>query len=261
MLEVDRSDTIVQFCDIAIDELMAKCSVCRIPQGFVINGGIDSCLCIMFTASTKSWVRLQDMLDKRQCHGLVCVKEVLYVLGGYLGDYIESSKHTDSVDSMIMKNGNWKSGPNLPLVTKFPKVSNCNESVYLLDAEDTKKLFCLDVNIDVWSELAPLSVDEQCHGISMTSANRQLLVAGGHNMICAWFNIDTNSWSTGHPPLRKHQYGSLAHYNGKFLPLGGSFAGGTDEVEMYDIEDDKWTLCSYKMPRKLCEHYALILKI
>ena len=135
--KVYQSDAILQFCEIPIDELEAKHSVCKIPQGFVITGGADSCQCIMFTALTKSWVRLQDILEQRQCHGSVCVNEVLYVLGGYLGESEEDRKHTNSVDSMVMKHGNWENGPNLPLVVKFPKVSNCDESLYLLDAKDT----------------------------------------------------------------------------------------------------------------------------
>ena len=256
--KVDQSEAIVQFCDIPIADLETRCSVCKLPQGFVITGGADSCLCIMFIASTKSWVRLQDILEERQCHGSVCVNEVLYVLGGYLG---EDNQHSNSVDSMVIKNGNWESGPNLPLVVKFPKVSNCHESVYLLDAEGSKKLFHLDVTIDVWHELAPLPVEQGCYGISMTSANSRLLVAGGENMICAWFSMDTNTWSTGKQPLREHDYGSLAHFNGKFLLLGGYFEGGTDEAEMYDIEEGNWTLCTYKMPRKRRLHHALLLKV
>ena len=259
--KVKESDAIVQLCVIPIDEFTSKCSVCRIPHGFVITGGIESCLCVMFIASTKSWVRLQDILEKRQCHGSVCVNEVLYILGGYLGDYKEGHQYTNTVDSMVMKDGNWESGPNLPRNVKFPKVSNCDESVYLLDAEDSKKLFCLDVTTDAWHELAPLPADKRCHGVSMTSANRLLLVAGGQHMICAWFNIDTNTWSTGKQPLQEHRYGSLTYHNGKFLLLGGHFKQGTDEVEMYDIEEDSWTLCTYKMPLKLRLHHALLLNI
>ena len=175
--------------------------MCKIPQGFVITGGADSCLCIMFIASTKSWVRLQDILEKRQCHGSVCVKEVLYLLGGYLGKYKKGNTPSNCVDSVIMKDGSWESGPNLPLGTKFPKVSECNEGVYLLDAEDSKKLFRLDVTADVWRELAPLPVEQRCQGISMTSANRRLLVAGGVNMICAWFNMEYWPATTAKTPV------------------------------------------------------------
>ena len=240
--KVDQSDAIVQFCDIPIDELKAKHSVCKIPQGFVITGGVGSCLCIMFIASTKSWVRLQDILEDRQCHGSVCVNEVLYILGGYLGEYNEGRTYTSSVDSMVMKDGSWENGPDLPLVARFPKVSNCDESVYLLDAEDSKKLFRLNVTTNVWHDLAPLPVGKKCHGVSMTVTNRRLLVAGGQSMICAWFNIDTNTWNTGAQPLREHEYGSLTYYNGKFLLLGGCFTCGSDEVEMYDMEEDNWSL-------------------
>ena len=257
---VEKSNEIVHLCDIPID-IKVRLSVCETPQGFVVTGGRDSVMCMMLIATTKSWIRLQDLLQERRCHGSACVKEVLYVLGGYLGEYCEDDKPSDSVDSMIMKEGVWACRSNLPLGVKFPKVSNCDESLYLLDVERSKQLLRLDVTADAWHELPSLPVEQSCHGVSMTSANRRLLVAGGENMICAWFNVDTNTWSTGTQPLRKHEYGSLTHYNGKFLLFGGHYINGTDEVEMYDREEDNWTLCTYKMPRKLRQHFALSLKI
>ena len=52
---------------------------CKVPQGFVITGGDFSSLCFMFTAATKLWVRLQDLMEIRDKHGSICVKNVLYV--------------------------------------------------------------------------------------------------------------------------------------------------------------------------------------
>ena len=253
--KIDKSNEIVHLFDIPPKGLGSGFSVCASPQGFLITGGTGGPRCMMFITSTKSWVRLQDLLDQRRCHGSIYVKELLYVLGGY----IEHNKPSDSVDLMIMKEGEWINGPQMPLPVKFPKVSNLSDSVYLLD-EITNKLLHLDIDKKVWSQLASLSEKKKyCVGVSMTSAGGRLLVAGGWHRICALYQPETNTWCTGQQPLWKHMYGAIVHYNDTILLLGGNYEDGTDEVEEYDIGADKWTVCSYKMPRKLHNHHAFSL--
>ena len=184
------------------------------------------------------------MLKERQCHGSNCVKGVLYVLGGYVKDYDDEYKPSDSVDLIMVECGSWQNGPNIPLAIKYPKVSNLGDSLYLLD-EITNQLLHFDINKQVWRQLASLPEKENyCAGVSMTSARGQLFVSGGGNRICAWYQPETNTWCTAQQPLQKHRYGALAYHNSKFLLLGGSFNAGTDEVEEYDIAEDKWTVCS-----------------
>ena len=166
--KVNQSTEIEYMCDVPVDDLAVGFHVCIIPQGFVITGGEDKCLCIMFTAATRSWVRLQDLLEPRDSHGSICVKDVLYLLGGYL----RMNHESDSVDMMIMKDGVWKNGPIIPLAVIHPKVSNIGDSVYLLD-EDTRQLWHLDVDNKIWKQLASLPGDDGdigCFGVSMTSA-------------------------------------------------------------------------------------------
>ena len=254
--KVDQSKQIVHLCDIPDNGLAEKFSVCMILEGFVITGGYHSTLCMMFIASTKLWVRLSNLIEERHGHGSICVKEVLYVLGGRVGDSQRSKSTSDSVQMMAMKEGEWNNGPKMPLSVKFPKVSNLGDSLYLLD-EITNQLLHLDIDKQVWNQLASLSEEKKyCTGVSMTSAGGRLLVAGGWEKICAWYQPETNTWCTGQKPFQKHQYGALVYHDNKFLLLGGSFNAGTDKVEEYDIEEDKWTVCTYKMPRKLYNHHA-----
>ena len=86
-------------------------------------------------------------------------------------------------------------------------------------------------------------------------------MAGSESKICASYNPDSNSWCTGQQTLREHRYGALAYHNDKLFSLGGNEAYGTDEVEEYDIDEDKWSMCSCKMPRKLYNHHAMVLNI
>ena len=249
--KVSPSAEIEHMFDIPVEDLAVEFSVCFVPHGFIITGGDNSRLCIMFTTATK-WVRLQNLMQSRDCHGSICVKGVLYVLGGYIQRY-----KSDSVDLMTVKDGVWKKGPNIPLAVSFPKVSNIGDSVYLLD-EDSKQLWHLDVDNKVWKQLASIPAEGGCIGVSMTSARGLLFVAG---KICAWYSPDSDTWCTGQQTLCKHRYGALAYHNDKLLLLGGSEYGGTDEVEEYDIDEDTWSVCSYKMPKKLYCHHALVLNM
>ena len=244
--EINQSG-ITSFFEVPAKNLKISSSVCGIPQGLAITGGDKSRLCFVFIVATRAWFRLQDMFALRDCHGSVRVKNVLYVLGGFVG---LGSKPSVSVDLMVIDNGCWQSGPDMPHGVKFPKVSNINEDVYLLDVEDShNKLLHLNVDELVWNELAPLPIEKKCHGVGMTSVGGRLFAAGGHNMICAWYRPETNTWCTGQKPLHQHMYGPLVYHNDKLLLLGGSLkVSGTDEVEEYNLENDKWSMCMYKMP-------------
>ena len=260
--KVSQSDEFVKLCDIPVDELGLNHSVCIVPQGFVVSGGAGSDMCIMFITSSSSWLRMHDMLTMRQCHGTICVKQVLYVLGGFVGNYSEDSRCTDSVDSMAMERGKWQNGPGLPFGVDFPKVSNLDDRVYLLD-QSSSQLLCLDIDKGVWHTLAPLPGDGSCTGVSMASARRQLFVAGGLGMFCCWYTPETNTWHNGQQPLREHTYAALTYHRDKLVLLGGNLGDGTgtDEVEEYNIEEDKWSVCSYKLKKMIHLHHAVVLRM
>ena len=137
--KVGQSDEIVHLCDIPAGDLGIQFSLCVIPQGFVITGGANKPLCMMFTTSTKSLVGLQNVLEQRCGHGSICVKNILYILGGFIGIDMECS---DSVHSMALECGTWQNGPSLPLTMKYPKLTNLANTVYLLDAEDSTVRGC-----------------------------------------------------------------------------------------------------------------------
>ena len=258
--KVNNSAEIVQLCDIPGDDLGINASVCMAPQGFVVTGGSGSSMCIIFMASTRSWIRLPDMLTTRRCHGTICIHQVLYVLGGCVGIGSDDSEPSTSVDSLAMERGVWVNGPGLPQSVKFPKVSNLGDRVYLLD-QTSSQLVCLDIDKKAWRSLSPLPVKGDCRGVSMASAREWLFVAGGLCKICSWYKPETNTWCMGQQPLKQHKYGALAYNNDKILLLGGSYMGGTDEVEEYDIDENKWSVCSYKMPEKLYRHHAVVLSM
>ena len=255
--KLSQTNEFVHFCDIPVDDLAIKSSVCQIPQGLAVTGGIDMDLCIIYIAFSGSWFRLQNLLHERRCHGSIHVNGMLYILGGFLTDDPIASS---SVQSLKIEGGVWQIEPDMPLPVKFPKVSDIDGNVYMLDSEVTNELFQLEVQTNTWRKRAPLPVKESCFGISMTSARGRLYVAGRKKgRMCAYYEPVTDTWCFGHQPLLKHKYGSLVCYNNKLILLGGSFKGCTDEVEEYDIDEGSWTVCSYKMPKRLHLHTCVVL--
>ena len=253
--KVNQSNEVVHLCDIPDGSLGAHFSVCQTPQGFLITGGAGSRLCMMFIALKKSWVRLEKMLMIRQGHGSICIKEVLYVLGGFVGRYTLNSKPSNSVQSMVMKNGDWQYDSQMPLAVEVPTVSNIDNTVYVLDGESTK-LLKMDVDIKIWNELASPPIARKCYGASMATARDQLIVAGGYQNVLALYNPKTDTWCTGQRPLKKHHYGTLVYHNNNLVFLGGYHDDGTDAVEEYDFEEGQvecvqlqdakealWSLC------------------
>ena len=246
---LDQSKQMAKLCDIPYD-LKKRHSVCKTSQGFVITGGEGSDLCVMYIAATKSWVRLENMRNQRYCDGSICAKDVLYVLGGWSSDCKDNSVHY-----LALEGGSWQLGPSLPNVIIWPKVTNVNDNVYVLDTGSSD---FLQLNFDrsIWIKQAPFPC--QCTGTSVTSTNGQVVVAGGLDKRCGWCNPATNAWSMGQQTLHSHTYGSFVPYDKKLLLLGGF---DTVAIEELSIEDGSWSVSDIKMPAQLMNHVSLVLDI
>ena len=168
--KLDQSKQMVKMCHIPVD-LKPRHSVCKTQLGFALTGGENSSLCMMFIASSKSWVRLQDLMHERYCHGSISVRNVLYVLAGW-----DANNKIESVHYLEIKRGSWQHGPDLPCVMVWPNVASVNDSIYVLDT-DTRQFWGLNFDRNMWIKQA--SFPGQCVGTGMASVNGQLLVAGG----------------------------------------------------------------------------------
>ena len=254
---LDKSRKFVELCDLP-SVLTKRHSACKCPQGFAVTGGENSDICIIFNASTKSWSTLQKMPTKRHRHGSLCLKNVLYVIGGG-----PDGAKSASVDYLLLNFGNWQRGVDLPIAVQGPLVAGINNTPYLLDAESTKQLLKFDLKRKMWDKLASLPVDRACWGVSMTAVNSaKLCVAGGLDKICAWYSTATDTWSIGQALRKEHNYGSLLVHDHTLLILGGRYHPfGTDEVEELDLADGSWSVSNIKMPASLIHHHAIVLDI
>ena len=248
---LNSSNQIMELCKIPYSDLALYHSICPTPGGFAVTGGLDSNLCIVYNAETKSWSRLQNLQKKRHRHGSICISGVLSVIGGVIKFQIR-----ESVDCLALDGGKWENGPELPTVVYLPRVAHIKGIIYLLDSWNTKQLLELDPENNTWVRRAtpPGGVDK---GVSMTSVNDQLCVAGGGVRVCLWYSPTTDAWSKGQLPFVGHRWGSLVHHNSKIFLLGGQ----TYKLEELSIETGAWSVSSMKLPRKLTHHQAFVLDI
>ena len=248
---LDSSDQIVELCKIPYVDMARGHSVCTTPLGFMITGGIDSDLCIMYNATTRSWVKHQNLRAKRNRHASIFIHGVLFVFGGDL-----SGKTSKSVDCLALEDGQWKDGKELPIAVWIPVVAQIKGIIYLFDRFNTNQLLKIDPKSNRWIRQASPPPGNYI-GVSMTSANNQLCVTGGSECHCTWYNPAMSSWCKGQNPIKMHHYGSLVHHDNKLIYLGGQ----SDDVEELSIETGTWSVSSIKLPVKLEEHEGLVLDI
>ena len=252
-----RAKILTMSLNIPFDKLATNHHVCEVPEGFALTGGVDSDLCMLFVVSTMSWRKMPNMKRKRWAHGSIYITGILYVICGCI-----SGNKSASVDCLTLASGQWESLPDSPIAVSFPNLAELDGKPFMLDSDNTHKLYKFDVEKNEWKERASLP-DAHSGGASMVAVSGQLCVAGGTKGICAWYNPTSNTWSMSEQkPSKRHLYGSLVQFDATTLILlGGSWDNGTDEIEELNIEDGSWSVKELKMPAKLYNHKAFILDI
>ena len=247
----DSSNQIVELCKIPDVNLECGHSVCATPLGFMITGGYNSDLCIMYNTATRSWVNHQSLRAKRHSHASIFIHGVLFVFGGTI-----SGSNSKSVDCLTLEDGQWKDGTELPIAVWLPVVAQIKDIIYLFDRNYTHQLLKLDPESNAWiRQASPPRGDYS--GASMTSVNNQLFVVGGRERCCTWYNPAMYSWCKRQNPIKVHWFGSLVHHDDKLIYLGGK----SDDVEELSIDTGTWSVSSIKLPVKLEGHQGLVLDI
>jgi N-acetylneuraminic acid mutarotase len=205
----------------------------------------------MFLASTKSWTQLKPLLAPRYCHASINVNKKILVIGGHVsGDW------SASVHSLELDGGEWTEEPDLPdsPVHVHPEVARVNNDVFVLDSY-SNDLYKQDVGSKVWSRKAKCP-GESCRGARMTSARGRLYLIGGKQKIFRCYNPDTDTWTEGKAPALKHYYGALLFCEEKLHLIGGQ---NEDRAEEYDFTTESWSVCAFRVPKKLENLYAVAL--
>ena len=247
---LDNSTTFVDFLKLPFT--FPWHSVCAIPGGFVVTGGMNNALCAMFTVSSKSWKQLEPLPEPRHCHGSAVGYGKLYLFGGY-----RSGVESFDVLSLNLHGGTWTQEPAIPISrVHMPEVVCMGSSFFLLSVGyASHQLLHLELKTKAWSTKATLRQRFNV-GPCMTSVQGRLLVAGGRGKTCAQYNPTTDAWTTGSPPALPHHLGALVCLDEKVFLIGGD---REDHVEEFDQNTESWSVCDFKLPQKLKNLHVVIM--
>ena len=193
----------------------------------------------------------------RQIHGhaSVCILQHLFIFGGNMsmGSPLEWSTSVEYLN-VEQEQGVWQSAPPMASALEYPKVTNIETDVYLM--RNNPVLCMFDVIKNGYSQNAEMPQNPgRCFSIAASNVNRY--VAGDRMRACWQYNFSTDSWTKLSSPALKHYNGALIFHQNSLLLLGGQ----SDHIEGYAIGKNIWAVAPYKLPQKLCYHYAFMMDL
>ena len=96
-------------------------------------------------------------------------------------------------------------------------------------------------------------------GARAVGLGHYLYVVGGESRLCERYSPSTDTWVQLTQPVGCHSLGAVVVWGNTLLLLGGDERRDGvwvigDEVEQYNIQDDTWSVCDWKLPVKV-GHY------
>ena len=250
-----QEDKLVDYCN--IDEecgIKPYHSVCPIPGGLLLTGGVDTDTCVIFYFSDKRWVAQQPMLTARHrhCSGYVNGK-VFVICGKVLDDVV------DYVDSMNLEQNLWTREQSVLMAARFPKVIPFKASLFVLVTSKCN-MFQLDTDDMIWRAKSPLP--QSSYGCSLAASDDRIYAAGGDNNITCVYIPTSDTWCQLTGPSIAERQGSMVYYQKKLYLFGGCRRDeDMTDVEEYDISGDRWSLTQWKLPAPLYLHCACIVDV
>ena len=222
----------------------------------ILTGGQDSDVCVMLDMSTKIWTKRRNLKVPTCRHASVCILQQLFIFGG---DTLMRSpgKWSTNVEflNIEQQHGEWHAAPPIPSALEYPKITNCDTNVYLM-GDNNPVLYLFDVMKKVWSQKSEMPRNPQ-RGFSIAAGNGNLYAAGGEMKACWKYILSTDSWAKLSSPALAHGRGALIFHQNSLLLLGGQ----RDHIEGYATEANIWAVAPYKLPEKLCRHYAFMMDL
>ena len=249
---LDLPDSISDYCKIPADLCHLRSSFCKTRDGFIVTGGEGSDDCAQYTTTTNTWTRLKNLTSQRYCHASICLDGVLMVFGGRVDD-----ASSDNVELFDMEDEIWEEGPSLPECVEDPILTSCNGAIlFLLDTSSAQSLFQLKPHRISWQERASPPAGHYFGSQMICLDDDQLVVAGGA-AVHARYTPSPDTWiCCVATPNLLHMFAALLHVDNRLLLLGGH---EQDRVEEYNMEARAWTVCDWKLPKRVGRLTGLVL--
>ena len=252
------NDEMVEFSEFESDITLKFChSVCQIPGGLMLTGGLRSDLCVIFVLTMKMWVKQESLPATRHDHASCFNKGKVFVIGGLEWEGFWCS--TDSVDFMDLEKKSWHNGPSLPLEAGEPHVVSFKSALFVLDS-DKSKFYQLDGDEKSW--LTKSALPSPSNGCSLAASDDNIFAAGGNKNINYMYTLATDVWCRLTGPSLQERLGTLVHYQQKLYLLPGCKRDkNLVDIEEYDISADKWSLTKWKLPKPMWRYTAFLVDV
>ena len=245
----------------------SKYSVCSTSKGFVVSGGCDpsgrsESRCYQYDTLLDTWEEYPRMHQARYHHGSVSFGDQLFVVGGQ-GDRVEGQSERDSycasVKKLSMKSKPmyWTRVPSLPTPVSLPRVVAVSHPRRLFVAGSSYSLEVYELNLEKqeWESRSPLPA--HCPFATAVAYGDQIFIVGGETKQCMSYDPFMDRWTRLMRPGYPHSYGPAAVLNDKIVVFGGREREGSEFVEQYDPEDDRWNLLGLRIAHLLSAFFVL----
>ncbi|ELU02171.1 hypothetical protein CAPTEDRAFT_39764, partial [Capitella teleta] len=189
-----------------------------------------------YVAHTRQWRTLPPMSVGRYGHASICDQDEFVVVGGCKGldDYL------NSVECLNLKTLKWSQLPNLPLGQVFSNVVYVQSQLFVIggltsSTTVSRDVYLFDSTEKKWQLRSPMPEENYGRVVPFDS---KIFILGGGSKCCMQYDPCTDLWIQLQRPLFKHEDGPAVVWKDKIIVCGGN---GTDSIEEYDPQSDKWS--------------------
>ncbi len=253
--------------------------MCGTSDGLMCIGGHDGKKCVSacqrYRTTTGRWQQCAPMPTPRQAAAAVLIQDHVYVMGGVVevdGEW----QSTTCTEAYSLSEDVWEKKTPMKQGMIAPISAGVGNTICVLYNDNhkysvTRTLQLYNAVNDQWRFGASLpDTMGRTFGARAVGLDDSCLVAGGPDNLCARYMIRTNRWEELTPPHHMHHYGSLILHAGEVLIMGGvsdieedddGYGLPSDIVESFDVSQNTWSVCTWRMPQKLWLHHAVLLPV
>ncbi len=244
-------------------------SVCAVPDGFIMSGGIASTTSIpnvkQFSLTTLSWSDLPDMMKPVQRHGSAYLDGCLYTLGGCYRENGQTKQRYPSVHALDLSTLSWTECRPLSQAVDAPGIAVVDKDILAIGGYTgkvwLKQTLKYNSRTGKWSQCQPMP-KTGCVDASTAVVNRQVFVLDRDLFL--QYDVPTDTWTELSLPMKPSQCCAMVLKQKRLIALGGfdeEYKKPNDRVQTYDLASKTWKVEKSTMPVALLGHSAIVVKI
>ena len=259
-LKLNQSCDWETLLNIPTEFLYKNQAICETADGFALLGGsgVDSVVtgssCV-YSRGANKWETIPPMPTARRWATCLCIKHCIYCIGGTDDD----NKAVSAVEIYDECTKVWEATATIPANPWLPlAVSTSPAYIHVISRGPNPQVTLYSIKPKTWGLSVPFPESvPSANGCSAMSHGNCVYIFGGKLADGLQYDTMMRTWTVLASPTLSHSWGSAVYFRRKIWLLGGE----CDDIELYDIEEDKWEVSPIKLPKKLKHHKAVLWKV